>query len=138
VLNSDITAKSQKTLPGGHTIEITANAVIGIDGKPNGAVLCVEDITNRKQLYDDLQIARDKAVASHQLLSEILDQIPCAIFIKDIDNDFKYIIANRLFCHCSEMSQKDILGKNDDELFGKEISKSYNENDLKAVNENKA
>ncbi|MEG0560249.1 MAG: transporter substrate-binding domain-containing protein [Muribaculaceae bacterium] len=138
VLQSDITAKSQKTLPGGHTIEITANAVIGIDGKPNGAVLCVEDITNRKQLYDDLQIARDKAVASHQLLSEILDQIPCAIFIKDIDNDFKYIIANRLFCHCSEMSQKDILGKNDDEIFGKEISKSYNENDLKAVNENKA
>ncbi|HLO51450.1 MAG TPA: PAS domain-containing protein, partial [Kamptonema sp.] len=82
---------------------------------PNHCVgVAFENITSRKKLELELQLALKQSERSQQLLRTVIDATPDWIFAKD--RDFRYILANQSFAECINISVAEILGKNDVEL----------------------
>ncbi len=61
---------------------------------------------------------------NNELLENILHYVPNPIFIKDL-NSF-YVRANKAFCDIHELSEKEIIGKSDYDLFPKVIADKFN------------
>ena len=53
-----------------------------------------------------------------ELLNSILDNIPCPLMLKDVDNDFRYIYWNKECDKQSGLNRQDVLGKTDIEIYG--------------------
>lgn len=70
---------------------------------------------------------------SNALTSSILAQSPSAIFIKDITDNWRYIIANDLFCQLFNYTEEQIIGYTDHEIFSKDVADRFHADDLKAA-----
>lgn len=70
---------------------------------------------------------------SNALTMSILTQSPSAIFIKDVTNDFRYVIGNDLFCQLFNYTEEQIIGYTDHEIFSQEMADKFHEDDLKAI-----
>ena len=89
-------------------------------------VLCVErNITKHKEAEENLK-------QQNQFFDVVMDSLPVPIYIKDIDDDFKYVYWNK---ECEEYGPKkaDVLGKTDLEIFGEEWGNVYRETDIETV-----
>lgn len=51
------------------------------------------------------------------LLDSLIDNLPGCFFVKDIDDRYRYIIANRQFADKTGVSQNNIVGSTDEEIF---------------------
>jgi len=93
--------------------------------KPTGGICVVEDVTGK--------IMAQKALADskHQLQS-IIDNASAVIWLKDKQG--KYILINRQFETLFHITQEEIVGQTDYDVFSKEISDRLRENDLKVFN----
>lgn len=67
----------------------------------------VIDITEGKQ-------AEEKVLQSERLLRTIIDSSPDWIFLKD--RNHRYLLANQIFAKSVDLTQEEIIGKNDEEL----------------------
>lgn len=123
----------ERVLDNGNVLEITANPVIDDTRNMIGIILRVDDITQRKQLYQELEVSRNDALSTNRLLYEILNRIPGALFIKDPDDDYRYVIANRVFSELFGVSESDIIGKTDFEFMDLESATTYRENDIQVM-----
>ena len=84
----------------------SANPVTGKD-EFFGLILDVTHIREEEQRHrNDLQ-----------LLTSIMDHLQGYIFVKNADDGFRYLMANRKFCEISGMRPEDIIGKTDAEIF---------------------
>ena len=86
----------------------------------------IADISDRKQLEEDLR-------QSQQFLDTIVENLPIALFTKDITNDFRYVLINK---NCEKVwgfLQEDAIGLNDYDLMSPELADYYRTQDLKAV-----
>ncbi len=45
------------------------------------------------------------------MFQNVLDNLPCSVFVKDIDNDFRYIVANKFYAKQINHNAEDIVGK---------------------------
>ncbi len=76
----------------------------------------------------------EKALQNSQgLLQAILDNSTAVIYIKDVEG--KYLLVNRYFETLFHISQEQIAGKNDCDIFPKEKAESLRANDLKVLQE---
>ncbi|WP_294143256.1 ATP-binding protein [uncultured Sanguibacteroides sp.] len=119
----------------GLSVEITANPIINEEEKVEGVVLRIDDITKREATYNKLKHSETENAATNQLLLAILEYMPCAFFIKDANDAYKYVIANKEFCS-SIAHTKNIIGKTDLEIFPPERAKNYRMQDIDVIERN--
>jgi PAS domain S-box-containing protein len=85
------------------------------------------DVTELKQR----ETALENKVAENQLFRAILDEMPISSFVKD--EDYRYIYVNRAHGELTALSEKDMLGRDDFEIFG-EQGGPLREADTEAMN----
>lgn len=64
---------------------------------------------------------------------DILDNLPFPIFVKDIQNDFRYAYWNKESASQSFISSEEALGRTDFEIYGEEQGKKYRTIDLALI-----
>ncbi|MCL6432739.1 MAG: PAS domain S-box protein [Leptolyngbyaceae cyanobacterium HOT.MB2.61] len=91
---------------------------------------CIEfviaDISDRKRLEEELR-------QSQQFLDSIINNIPLALFTKDIRNDFRYVLINQNSDRILGFSREGAIGKNDYDMLPKELADIYRKQDETAI-----
>ena len=68
------------------------------------------------------------------LLPVIINNLPCMFYIKDVQNDFRYVIANDKYSRAINMLPIELIGKNDFSFMGiTPESLKFREDDNKAI-----
>lgn len=70
---------------------------------------------------------------TNALLSEILDNLPIPVMVKDVENDFRYIYWNKEADRQSLLKKADMIGHNDFEIFGAERGAFYRDIDKELI-----
>jgi PAS domain S-box-containing protein len=79
------------------------------------------DITDRK-------LAEEKLDNEKLLLRTLIDNIPDAIYIKDLES--RKIIANKIdILNADKQTESDLIGKNDFDVFSKELAEKFHGDD---------
>ncbi|MGL5272475.1 MAG: ATP-binding protein, partial [Phocaeicola sp.] len=92
-----------------------------------GVIIKLDNITERKKLIVDLQ-------SSNQLMSAILEETPSVIFIKDVNNDFRYVSVSNEFCTgAAHKTREEIIGFTDYEIFDTETADKFRKDDLEII-----
>ena len=148
-----ITRKSQKeifilrTIIDGKTVTIRSSIA---PHESEGEVLHIigvsKDITEETTIKSDLAEANamldkknQELNLSNQLFVEIIEQMPGLLFIKNIDDDYKYDIANSHFCNViAGKSLDEVVGYSDYDIFPKEIADRFRIGDLKSIEKNES
>ncbi len=63
------------------------------------------------------------------ILNAVLEQLPCAVFIKDIQNSFKILKTNTAFCRLSNCTGSEVLGRNSAELYPADVAAKVQKDD---------
>ena len=74
--------------------------------------------SNRKQTSYKAREA--KIIDSQQFCLNILDNLPFPVFVKDINDDFRYKLWNKEAERKSGTTREEILGHSDFEIYGKD------------------
>lgn len=123
----------ERTLNNSNVLEIEGNPIIDDKNNLSGIILRIDDISERKRLYEELEVSRNDALSTNQLLREILSRIPGAIFIKDMDDDFRYVMVNSTFSDIWEISEDEVIGKTDFEIMDHELAEAYRKDDERVI-----
>jgi PAS domain S-box-containing protein len=83
-------------------------------------------------LSDHLRRAYQQASESEQRLRSVVDCTDAVIYMKDIDGTYR--LVNRRFEILSGMTQDQVRGKTDSEIFSQEYADLFQCNDLKVLN----
>lgn len=102
-------------------------------GKPMGALLKLDDISERKKLYLELSRTKEEVLLSNQILNELIEKMPGGMYIKDANDGFRYLRANKVFCEIAGKEQSEVIGSTDFEVFDKESAEKYRMYDLRLV-----
>jgi formate hydrogenlyase transcriptional activator len=97
---------------------------IDIDGEPPLVLAVIRDVTARK-------IAEEALRESEERLRAILDNSPNLIFLKD--GEGRYLLANQEFQTAFHVSQEQLRGKTDGELFPTGQGVTFRANDLRVL-----
>lgn len=110
------------------------------NGKVVGIYFLTKDVTDR-ELYKQkfrannfILSRKDQEVTSiNTLLHTLINQMPCLFFAKDADDDYKYVMANDLFCAKMGKRKEEIIGHTDEEIVpDKNKVCEYRNNDINA------
>ncbi|HUI31056.1 MAG TPA: PAS domain S-box protein [Candidatus Acidoferrales bacterium] len=108
----------------------SAQAVFDGPGKPIRIAGSLSDIDNRKQMEETLRRERI-------LLRTLIDNIPDAIYVKD--SECRKIVANLADIHNMHLeSEEQVRGKNDFELFPKELAEGFYADDMAVIQKGKS
>ncbi|MBO7147809.1 MAG: response regulator [Lentisphaeria bacterium] len=71
------------------------------------------------------------------VLEQIINELPCPVFVKDAENDFRYLLTNDAFRKEMNLPADEIIGRTDFELFDvQEEAETLHKNDLHARKKN--
>lgn len=115
-------------------VDVASIPVYRNNGQMAGVLFKMDDITERKRLDNELNYTKEEAVRSNQILNEIINRVPGAMYIKDVADGLRYIRANEAFCKVTNRSQEEIIGNTDFEIFNKEVAEIYRQHDFKLIN----
>lgn len=117
--------------------ELTAIPIFDDNNNRIGTVLKVANITEKKKISIELEKAKNIAETSNTLLRSIIDQLPCILFIKDVEDNYKHVLVNKYFCDVVGLSEELIIGKTDYDIFPtKEEADRCRKDDITAVEKN--
>jgi len=111
----------------GKTVWVKGRAVPEIDekGELSGYIGTISDVTEIMTSSETIQRA-------NTLLRTIIDNIPDAIYMKDIDG--KKLIANKAdIRNAGVSSEEELIGKTDFDIFPEEIATHFWEDDIKVL-----
>jgi len=102
---------------------------LGVDYVDRAVVLdqLARDILMQLASTLNLFILRHEAL---ELWNSTAREMPCSLFIKDVDNDLRYVYANPRYL---EIFGPDIIGMNDIEAFGEDVGATFRAQDLKCL-----
>jgi len=100
------------------------SAPIVTDGRVSGAVLAFGDITERKHAGEALW-------ESEERLRSILDNSPAVIFLKDAGG--RYVLVNRRFEELFHITEEQVVGRSDGDIFPIEVAQELRANDLEVL-----
>lgn len=87
----------------------------------------IRDITESER---NLERLKD----SDNMFRTLLERMAIPVVVKDVDNDFRYLIANPAFCDFYGAPRESILGRNDFELVSDPaLAKQFYQDDLAAL-----
>lgn len=93
----------------------------------NKIVIVIERSLSESEMKKDKLLFQKQLEEKTYILDTIFNNFSNIIFLKNADG--KYIKINRAFCELVEMSEEDILGKDDSQIFTKKISDISQEKD---------
>ncbi len=76
-------------------------------------------------------MAELKTKENEQLLQTLIDNLPLNVFIKDKDS--RKVLVNKSECEYLEMTQEDLIGKTDFDLYSKEVAQISRDEDLEVM-----
>jgi PAS domain S-box-containing protein len=103
---------------------ITIAPTLDKDNEIINYVISLLDVSELKQTQNDLE--NEKA-----LLKAVIDNLPDAIFVKD--RELKKILTNKADLQNIGLTEEEILGKTDYEVFPEEIARNFILDDLKVI-----
>ncbi len=98
----------------------------GGDGSVESVLVIIRDITERKRLEAEL-------LQSQKFLDSVIENIPLALFVKDIAADFRYVLINQYSERVLGFARDRAIGLNDHDLIAPEVADEYRAQDLAAV-----
>ncbi|HKP96007.1 MAG TPA: ATP-binding protein [Fibrobacteria bacterium] len=107
--------------------------VFGPDGKPVRMFGTTQDITERKQYEAALGAKQRELEVQAAFLKSIVENIPVAVFIKDIRNEFRVTLWNKAAEEILQVKKEEIIGKTAHDLWPKEQADLYLEADRNAT-----
>lgn len=96
-----------------------------IDEKKYYFICFARDISENRKVLDALKL-------SENFLDSIIDNFPAIIFVKNV-SDLRYIRVNKVVEELFGYSRKEIIGKNDYEVFPKDEADRFVANDKKLL-----
>ncbi len=103
---------------------LTVSLVRSPDGRPKYFIAVIEDITERKS-------AQERLAMSEQRLQSIIDHTTAVIYVKDPSG--RYELINRRFEELFHITNQEISGRTDFDVFPHEISQTFRVNDLRVL-----
>ena len=107
---------------------VLENVTLSKDGDQKILEGTIIDLTARKVVEDALRTSE----AKYRVLIENLEQ---SVFLKD--GDFRYIAANKQFCQGVALTEAELVGKTDFDLFPKHLAEKYRTDDLTVLLEDR-
>jgi PAS domain S-box-containing protein len=95
------------------------------DEKFVGIIGTFQDIT------EDIK-AQQKTKENEYLLRTLIDHLPLNVFVKDLES--KKILVNQSECDYLNLTSEELIGKNDFDLYDKDIAQISRDEDLKILN----
>ena len=92
----------------------------------NEALFMIRNITERKLLEEELSTA-------NRFLDSIVANIPLALFVKDIQNDWRYILWNQAAEKMYGVSQNEAMGRNGYDFVNAELADRFLAEDLEIL-----
>lgn len=71
---------------------------------------------------------------SNMLLNSFINEIPLGLYVKDIDHDFSYVVANSALKKMEILGSFDLIGKTDYEVFDQPIADQFRRQNVDVVN----
>ncbi len=105
-------------------LDVSARPLRDDVGLIKGGVVVFRDITETRRIDDALRNSENRFRA-------IMDNSPALIFLKDLDG--RYLQANRQFETVSRLTQQDLVGKTDEEIFPPAQAATFRANDRKVL-----
>lgn len=99
---SNTILKNEYYYEDGTCLDLATISVSDDQNKITGALLKMDDITERKKLYLELERTKEEVLLSNQILNEIIDRAPGGMYIKDANNGFRYLRTNKAFVRLQE------------------------------------
>lgn len=118
---------SAKFMASEFEIVITSFAKLLSDDRQNRELL-----TERNKLLED---SNRELIAKNELISAIVENIPVAVFLKDIKDDFRVTVWNNAAERIFEVPREAILGKSAHDLWPKDQADLYLAADRRVVDE---
>lgn len=106
-------------------------------GKVESIIGIQYDITEIERLGLELNRSKKQVMSSYVILNEIIERVPEAMYVKEVSDSVRYIIANTIFCDMTGKSKQEIVGKTDFDVFEPEAAALYCEYDKKLIAEGK-
>jgi PAS domain S-box-containing protein len=117
------------------SVEISWTGVI-IDADPLGdrprtsAVLVIRDISERKRLVGEILRAK-------RFIDGIVENLPLAVYVKDINQDFRYVLWNRTAESLFGFPREQVIGRTAKDLYSRDRAAILHGRDLEAVDDAK-
>lgn len=96
----------------------------------NGKVTTItgtqKDITREIEHEQELIRLKEEAVLSNQILNRILDNIPSILDVRNANNDFRFVLVNKLFCDYIGRPLEQVIGHKDTEIFDERNAEKCN------------
>lgn len=102
------------------------------------AMNLIEEQELRKEnerLKEELRLLKQNTneKEAYQMMKAIFHELPSAILIKDIEDDYRFYIINRKFEQMCNMPKELLVGKTDYEVFPKDEADKYRRDDMEAA-----
>jgi len=108
-------------------VRTNATLVRGMGGKGLFWFNVVEDITDRKRIEDELRLQIARLRETEARLQAFFENSPNLIFLKD--GQGRYLYANKQFKRALRVTDEQIKGRKDDEVFSAEQAAAFQTND---------
>src|SRR5262245_47034638 len=105
-------------------VQINWTVVPEAEGRPRRTVANVQDITERKRAEEALR-------AKETQLRAILDHSSAVVFVKDLEG--RYVRVNRQYVVLRGITEADVIGKSDYDLYAKETADAVRANDQEVI-----
>ncbi len=105
-------------------VRVKAEFTHGPDGRPTQAFGVTQDITERRNMLDE--VARERAQ-----LRTLLDTIPDAVWLKDADG--VYVACNPACEQLLQASEADVRGRTDYDFAPREVADGFRRDDQRAM-----
>lgn len=103
---------------------------IPMDKDKNGKVLTYTGLRrDNTKMYKMLLDVEN----SNRLLKTVLDRMPCMFFMKDVEDDFRYTLANDLFCRELGRNPDEVLGHTDHQMLSINEVDHFRNDDIEVV-----
>ncbi|PZP87059.1 MAG: hypothetical protein DI582_00920 [Azospirillum brasilense] len=113
-----------------HTVKVP---IYDAEGKPLLLLAIVEDITARKLAQEQAERSAREVSRQKDILNKIIEHLPVALFAKDVQNNFNYLVWNRKAEEVFGMQAANMLGKTDYDFFPKEEADFFRSIDHKVI-----
>ncbi|MBC77746.1 MAG: hypothetical protein CME64_17200 [Halobacteriovoraceae bacterium] len=94
-----------------------------------------QDITKSKLLElkneEIREVARKQLEEQKRFLSNTLDNMPAVVYAKDVEG--KFIAINEVFRKLFKLTDEEVIGKTNHEVFPHEIAEAFRKNDLEII-----
>lgn len=131
--NSGCINNEEITFDNGSIVKVSTIPVLDDDMTHIGTIIEMDDVTEQRRMIHNINEEKERAEHANQLLNEIVERLPGAIYFKDVYDDYRYILANDMYCKNLGVKREDIIGKTDYEIYSKETADLYRKYDQRLL-----